>query len=204
VSESKKFDLFAVCLPGVEPFLAQEMVNLGFIAPLIGTTETRFTIGEGGIAFSGSLEDLYRANLSLRTANRVLVRLGSFHAIKFVELRRKASNLPWERYIKPEQPVAVRTTCKHSKLYHSGAVTERVLGAIGDRLNKIPESQEFNEEGPSSQLIVVRLDQDQCTISIDSSGEALHRRGYRKALAKAPMRETLAATVILAAGWDGK
>jgi len=202
VKESKSFEFFASCLPGIEPFLAQEMVDLGLVKSPQGVTQPNYKIGDGGIEFSGALEDLYRSNLWLRTANRVLVRLGSFYAIKFVELRRKAGNLPWELFLQPGQPVSIRTTCKQSKLYHSAAVTERVLGAIGDRLGKQPEVEAFDEEQASPQLVVVRLNQDQCTISIDSSAESLHRRGYRQAVAKAPIRETLAAAIILAAGWD--
>jgi len=202
VKENKPFEFFASCLPGTEPFLAKELVDLGLIKPAHDLALPNFKTGEGGIEFSGVLDDLYRSNIWLRTANRVLVRLGSFHAIKFVELRRKAGNLPWELFLQPGQSVSIRTTCKQSKLYHSAAVTERVLGAIGDRLGKQPEVLEFDEERTSPQLVVVRLNQDLCTISIDSSGESLHRRGYRQAVAKAPLRETLAAAIILAAGWD--
>lgn len=190
-------ELFAACLPAVEPFLAKELAELALPAQPV------FRIGEGGVTITGSMDTIYRANLWLRTANRMLLRLGKFHAIKFVELRRKAGNLPWERYLSPGQPVSIRTTCKHSKLYHSGGVTERVLGAIGDRLGRLPEIGEFAEDQPSAQLVVVRFDHDECTISIDTSGEGLHRRGYRLGLAKAPLRETLAAAMLAASGWDG-
>ena len=158
--------------------------------------------GEGGISFLSPLQGFYRANLWLRTANRVLLRLGRFRAIQFAELRRKAASLPWEQYLTPGQPVAIRTTCHHSKLYHSDAVSERVLGAIGDHLKRVPEVQPFDEEAPKAQLVLVRLDDDECTISLDTSGEPLHRRGYRQALAKAPLRETLAAAMLFASGWD--
>ncbi|MRR30164.1 class I SAM-dependent RNA methyltransferase, partial [bacterium] len=190
---------FAACLPGVEPFLLQEMVELGLVKPSEGPVNFS---GEGGISFLSPLSGYYRANLWLRTANRVLLRLGRFHAIQFAELRRKAAALPWERYLKPGQPIAIRTTCHHSRLYHSGAVSERVLGAIGDHLKRVPEVQAFDEESPKAQLVLVRLDNDECTISLDTSGEPLHRRGYRQALAKAPLRETLAAAMLLASGWD--
>ncbi|MHB8193766.1 MAG: THUMP domain-containing class I SAM-dependent RNA methyltransferase [Bellilinea sp.] len=191
-------ELFAACLPGVEPYLAKELCELSLVPKPL------FQTGKGGVSLTGSMETIYRANLWLRTANRILLRLGKFHALKFVELRRKAGNLPWERYLSPGQPVSIRTTCKHSKLYHSGGVTERVLGAIGDRLGRLPESGEFAEDQPSAQLVVVRFDHDECTISVDTSGEGLHRRGYRLGLAKAPLRETLAAALLSAAGWDRK
>ncbi len=190
---------FAACLPGVEPFLRQEMVELGLVKPDDGPS---IAPGEGGISFLSPLQGFYRANLWLRTANRVLLRLGRFRAIQFAELRRKAASLPWEQYLTPGQPVAIRTTCHHSKLYHSDAVSERVLGAIGDHLKRVPEVQPFDEEAPGAQLVLVRLDDDECTISLDTSGEPLHRRGYRQALAKAPLRETLAAAMLFASGWD--
>ncbi|HWR66853.1 MAG TPA: class I SAM-dependent RNA methyltransferase [Bellilinea sp.] len=190
---------FAACLPGVEPFLYQELTELELINS--DTTPTPNS-GEGGIPFLSSLEGFYRANLWLRTANRVLMRLGRFRAIQFAELRRKAAGLPWDRYLVPGQLISIRTTCHHSKLYHSGAVSERVLGAIGDRLNRLPEQQAFDDESPKAQLVLVRMDNDECTISLDTSGEPLHRRGYRLAVAKAPLRETLAAAMLLASGWD--
>lgn len=191
----QQLEAFAACLPGVEAFLAQELEELGY-------RPASHLPGEGGVGFSSTLEGLYRANLWLRTANRVLLRLGRFHAIQFAELRRKAANLPWERYLTPGQPVAIRSTCHQSRLYHSGAVSERILGAIGDRLELTPETLLFDEEQPNAQLALVRMDNDECTISLDMSGEPLHRRGYRLALARAPLRETVAAVLLYASGWD--
>lgn len=197
-----RLELFAACLPGVEPFLAREMTELNLIKPDRENPASLYRTGEGGIAFTGSPADLYRANLWLRTANRVLLRLGNFHAVKFVELRRKAGNLPWEKFLVPGQPVAMRTTCRRSKLYHSGGVSERVINAMADRLGRAPEVREYQENAPSPQLVLVRFEDDYCTISLDTSGEGLHRRGYRQAVAKAPLRETLAAAILIASGWD--
>ena len=160
----------------------------------------------------GPYSDVYRCNLHLRTASRVLIRLGSFYAVGFPELRRKAGNLPWEDYLNIEQPIALRVACHTSRLYHQQAVAERMVGAISDRLKRPVQVAKYNEETESDvstnrrnppQLIFVRLLQDRCTISIDSSGDLLHRRGYRLAVAKAPLRETLAAGMIVGSGWDG-
>jgi putative N6-adenine-specific DNA methylase len=158
----------------------------------------------GGIEFQGSLHEVYRANLYLRTASRVLVRLGEFYASAFPELRRKAGRLVWENYLVPERPIALRVTCKKSHLYHEAAVAERVAGAIADRLGKPPPLQKYREDSGTDppQLIVVRLMDNLCTISMDSSGALLHRRGYRLATAKAPLRETLASAMVMASGWD--
>jgi putative N6-adenine-specific DNA methylase len=194
-------EIFAVTAPGVKPFAVRELMGLGLaggLQPKSGQTDE-----PGGVSFSGDLQDIYRANLHLRTASRILVRLGNFRATAFSELRKKAGRLPWEKYILPGQSLTLRVTCHKSRLYHSDAVAERVAGAAGDRLGKpSPVSKFTDEDGPAAaQLIVVRLVHDICTISIDSSGETLHRRGYRLATAKAPVRETLAAAILLASGW---
>jgi putative N6-adenine-specific DNA methylase len=192
--------LFAVCTPGLEPFTARELHQLG----LMGDDESGPSHEFGGIEFQGSLHDAYRANLYLRTASRVLVRFGQFYAAEFPELRRKAGRLLWENYLAPGRPIALRVACQKSRLYHETAVGERVVGAIEDRLGK-PSSIHKYKEDPGTdlpQLIVVRLVDNLCTVSIDSSGALLHRRGYRLATAKAPLRETLASAMVMASGWN--
>lgn len=195
---------FAVTAPGLAGLAAAELRSMG-INP--GAPES------GGVSFQAIPPILYRANLRLRTASRVLMRLGSFEAVTFPELRQKAAALEWQRFVRPGQPVALRVTCHKSKLYHSGAVAERVLQAIGDRLGsptpaaQPPEDGDDAEQAQNStaipaQLFIVRFDRDHCTISADTSGALLHRRGYRLAVAKAPLRETLAAAMLLASGWD--
>ncbi len=185
---------YAVAATGLEPITARELTVLGLAG----------AVAPGGVSFSAARSDLYRANLQSRTATRFLVRAGTFYAAAFSELRQKASRVPWEQYLRPGQPVAIKATCHKSKLYHSGAVEERVVGAIADRLGQPPSVEPGSEEAetPPAQLVLVRLVRDQCTISIDSSGALLHQRGYRLAGAKAPLRETLAAGILLAAGWD--
>ncbi len=128
-------------------------------------------------------------------------------ARSFPELVEKASRLPWERFLTPGQPVALRVTCHKSKLYHSEAVAERLLTALEARLGKpsprLKPSDEDETEHPP-QLLLARLVEDKCTVSVDSSGALLHRRGYRLAAAKAPLRENLAAALLLASGWDAQ
>ena len=208
---------FAVIAPGLEVFAAQELQRLNLLPEVITVATTE----SGGVAFQGDPGALYRANLHLRTASRILVRVGDFSAAAFSELRKKASRLEWERYLVPGQQIVIRATCKASKLYHADAVAERVAGAIADRLGQpivrlklggeeaanpsCREAQVSQEAGcreRPAQLIVVQLSHNHCTVSVDSSGEPLHRRGYRQAVAKAPMRETLAAVMLLAAPWD--
>ncbi|MBN2005911.1 MAG: class I SAM-dependent RNA methyltransferase [Anaerolineae bacterium] len=190
------YRIFVVSAPGMEAITARELAALGWTAQPVA----------GGVEFIGALRDLYRTNLLLRTASRVTLRLGEFYAAAFSELRKKASRLPWERCLRPGQPVMVRATCHRSKLYHSGAVVERVAGAIGDRLGAPSEVVGWDEESADipPQMVIVRLFNNQCTVSVDASGALLHRRGYRQATAKAPLRETLAAGMLLASGWDGR
>ena len=202
--------MFALCAPGMEPFTAEELCRLGLLPvpqkkPKNSDERSHADYDVGGIEFSGDLKALYRANLWLRTAGRVLVRLGKFKAAAFSELRKKAASQAWERYLKPGQPVTVRVACHKSRLYHSGAVAERLMGAIEDRLGRPVQRKKVTEktDGIPPQLIMARLVHDCCTISLDTSGELLHRRGYRPAGAKAPLRETLAAGMLMACNWDG-
>jgi putative N6-adenine-specific DNA methylase len=189
--------IFAVCAPGLEPVLLAEVQALG----------CKGNASAGGVEIEGTMRDVQRLNLWLRTASRVLVRLGTVKATAFPELVRKASALPWERYLRPGAAASLRVTCRKSRLYHSGAVAERLHAAMEARLGaKVPaqKGSSEDEEGEAAQLIVARFDHDVCTVSADSSGALLHQRGYRGPQAKAPLRETLAAALLLAAGWKGE
>lgn len=162
---------------------------------------------DGGVGFSASPRQLYEANLHLRTASRVLIRLSQFRALSFAELERRAKRIPWETVLDKGRPVALRVTCRKSRLYHSDAVAERIerdlLARCGTKVTA--STRDEDDEGPAAsdaQLIVVRFDRDHCTVSADSSGAHLHQRGYRTHVTTAPLRETLAAALILASEWD--
>lgn len=202
--------LFAVTAPGLEPVAAEELRALG-VADAVAEA--------GGVAFSGGLERLYEANLQLRTVSRVVARVTEFTARTFFELERHARRVPWEEYLTPGRPVRVRVTCRKSRLYHSDAVAQRILAAIEHRVGSIglgaiaragadeaegEDAQAAEQELAGAQLFTIRFLHDRCTVSADSSGALLHVRGYRQAIAKAPMRETLAAAVLLGAGWRGE
>lgn len=209
-AESSREMLYATCVPGLEPFVFRELEALGLVhRDTRNLPEGAFLTGfgndeGGGIAFEGTLEDIYRANLMLRCAGRVLIRMPVFHANAFHELKRKAVRLPWERYLLKGHTVAFRATCHKSRLYHGNAVAERIAEAIGDRLGFSLPRKKWDEAlvKDGLQLILIRLVHDACVISIDSSGPPLHRRGYRLAVAKAPLRETLACAMLYASGWD--
>jgi putative N6-adenine-specific DNA methylase len=188
--------LFAVTAPGLEPLARAELLSLGVPGA---------RVDEGGVAFGGGAEAVMRANLWLRTASRVVERVAEFRATTFYDLERLARQVPWERYAEAGRPVRFRVTCRKSRLYHSDAVAERLATALDRRLgggavvDAAAEDEDEGDEG--AQLFVARLVHDHCTISADSSGALLHRRGYRQAVAKAPLRETLAAALLAGAGW---
>src|SRR2546421_1247454 len=187
-------DLFAVAAPGLDSVLESELGSLGLRARWV----------PGGAELQGSVRDLERLNLWLRTASRVLVRLGQVKATSFAELVRKAGALPFETVLRAGQSVSLRVTCHKSRLYHSGAVAERLHGALEERLGgSVPEAAADEEGDAPPQLLLARFDHDVCTVSADSSGALLHRRGYRLSQSRAPLRETLAAAVLLAAGYTG-
>jgi putative N6-adenine-specific DNA methylase len=187
---------FAVTAPGLEAVCAAELSALG----------ARAALEDGGVSWRGSLESVARANLWLRTASRVLVRVSEFKASAFYELELAARRIAWERFVTPGSAVRFRVTCRKSKLYHSGAVAQRLADAVSRRVPgarvDIDKStaEDAGDESPA-QLFVVRLLHDRCTVSADASGALLHLRGYRQQLAKAPLRETIAAAMLLGAGW---
>jgi putative N6-adenine-specific DNA methylase len=188
------FTLFAVTAPGLESITALELKQLG-----IGGAR----VEPGGVEFEGDWTTMARANLWLRTASRVLLRFGGFHVRALGELERRASRLPWDRYVAPGRRVSIRVTSKKSRLYHQRAVAERIARVVNASGGVVEQDAGGDEaELMPSQLVVVRLLRDDCLISLDSSGDLLHRRGYRQAVAKAPLRETLAAALLLASQWD--
>ena len=181
---------FAVAAPGLESLVGDELRSLAALHPLeVDQPEA------GGVTFHTDRRGLYAANLHLRIASRVLVRVGAFHASAFHELERHAVRLPWADFVEPGRAVEFRVTSRKSRLYHQDAVAERLAAAVA------PLAGTSAADAP--QEFVVRLFRDECTVSADASGELLHRRGYRLAVAKAPLRETLAAAMLAGAGWAG-
>lgn len=195
--------MFAVSAPGLEKIVALELHQMGNsdAEPIAG-----------GVSFNGDLAQLYDANLGLRTASRILVRVDEFHASSFHELERRAKRIRWGEYLHPGSRVEFRVTCRKSRLYHSDAVAQRFAEAVAARVEGVGVKTAANESGDESegegedsslaQLFIVRLANDNCVVSVDSSGALLHRRGYRQATGRAPLRETLAAAMVIGSGWD--
>jgi putative N6-adenine-specific DNA methylase len=183
----------------LEPLVARELEQLR-IAPNVDT---------GGVSFRGTIETIGRANLWLRTASRVIVRIAAFKAQAFHELERLARAIPWERFVASGRAVRFRVTSRKSRLYHTGAIAQRLGEAVAHRLGPTvaiqPAGAEDDDEAApvDAQLFVIRVFHDAFMVSADSSGALLHQRGYRKAIAKAPLRETLGAAMLIASDWTG-
>lgn len=197
----RTLDCWATVAPGAERLLVGELAALGIAA---GATEA------GGVEFPATAALLADAVLQLRSANRVVVRLATFEARAMGELERRAGKVPWEEVVKPGGAVHFRVTSRQSRLFHEDGIAERleravatvVTGARGVRAAQEAEQLEQDlTRIPRVQRFVVRVSRDTFTISADASGAALHRRGWRQEVGRAPMRETLAATLLLASGW---
>jgi putative N6-adenine-specific DNA methylase len=198
------FDAFAIAAPGFASLIASELTALDIVPT---------AVEDAGVSFSATRRDLARANLWSRVASRFIVRLAAFNAVDFATLERRAKSVPWERVLAPGCVVRLRVTCRKSRLYHSDGVAQRIARGIEGRIARSrvelrARDDETDDDAsvtaePMSQLIIVRFDHDHCTISADSSGALLHRRGWRQAVAKAPLRETIAAAMIKSCGWDG-
>jgi putative N6-adenine-specific DNA methylase len=189
LKRSSEYEAFAVVAPGLETLAAAELRELGLA---VTDTET------GGVSFRTAAAGLYGANLRLRTVSRIIVRVAAFRATAFWELEKQAKKIPWEGFVAPGGRVTFGVTARKSRLYHQRAIAQRLADAVAQRVSGATESDD-----PSAQLFVVRASHDEFTISADSSGALLHQRGYRQATAKAPLRETLAAAMLLGAGWNG-
>ena len=151
----------------------------------------------GGVNVRGDWHDVWRANLHLRGANRVLARIGSFRVMHLAQLDKRARKFLWCDVLRPDVPVKVEVTCRKSRVYHAGAATQRIETAITEELGA-PISKD------AAIRVMVRIEDDLCTISLDTSGELLHKRGHKEAVGKAPMRETLASMFLRQCGYDGR
>lgn len=181
------FEIFLATAPGLEAVLCAEVKANGFRAP---------KAVPGGVRIEGRWHDVWRANLVIRGASRILARLDSFRVTHLADLDKRARKLPWGDVLRLDVPFRVEASCKRSRIYHSGAAAERIETAIRETLGA-PASPE------AEVCIAARLENDVCTISVDTSGELLHKRGFKEAVAKAPMRENLAALFLRQCGYVG-
>jgi len=183
-------EYFAVTAPGLEGVCAAELAG-----PPLGLPDLRPMTG--GVAFAGRLEDCWLANLHLRTATRILMRITEFKAAAFHQLQARLDQIPWELFLPARPFVRVRATLHGCRLFHSRAVVQRAEAVIQARQGKMISAGSPDD---IPQTIYLRGLDDRFTISIDTSGESLYRRGLKTHGGRAPIRETLAAAVLLTAG----
>ena len=181
------FDIFLVATPGLETALLAEVRARRFKA---------VKLVAGGVAIKGNWRDAWRANLELRGVTRVLARIAAFRVLHLAQLDKRARKVPWGDVLRKDVPVHVEASCTHSRIYHSQAAAQRIARAIAEELGA-PVSAD------ASLVIKARIEDDLCTISVDTSGESLHKRGHKEAIGKAPIRETLASLFLRQCGFDG-
>jgi putative N6-adenine-specific DNA methylase len=181
---------FASVIPGFESVCRQELETLSDTIDIVEQIH-------GGIVFSGRLVDLYRANLHLRTTGRILMRIAQFKATNFRGLVKHLGTIFWHLYL-PSGAVPRATVASHrSRLYHTNAVAQRLRETIEGYWH----SQDITPLADPKQILYIRIEADIATLSIDSSGEALHRRGIKTHEAEAPLRETTAAAILIMTGF---
>ncbi len=185
-------ELIAPCHFGLESVLKREILDLGYDIS---------KVEDGRVTFLGDAEAICRANIFLRTAERILLKVGEFKAVTFDELFEKTKTLPWEEYIPADGKFWVtKAASVKSKLYSPSDIQSIMKKAMVERLKSKYHQEWFDEDG-ASYPVRVFLMKDVVTIGIDTSGVSLHKRGYRQMTAKAPITETLAAALIMLTPW---
>jgi len=191
---TEPFEFFLAGPPGLEPQLRDEAAALGLAG---------LRIVPGGVTGQGGWPDVWRANLRLRGATRVLARIAAFRAMHLAQLDKRARKVDWAATLRPDVPLRIDATTRRSRIYHAGAARDRVATAIRETLGA-PVLAGGGEDAPGDAVALrVRIDDDLCTISVDTSGAMLHRRGHKQAVNAAPMRETMAALFLAACGYRG-
>jgi len=187
-------EFYAATSPGLESLCLNELKT-------IAQTGKDFIETIGGVQFTGRITDCYSANLNLRTANRILMRIGEFKATNFMQLEKKLSDFPWELFLPADSRPEINPSTKRSRLYHKDAIVEIFAASIEKRfaLNGLGNSAKDSTD----QEVFVRAENDRFTISLDSSGALLYRRGIKTHRATAPLRETTAAAILEISGYDG-
>lgn len=188
----EKIELIATTTFGLEAVAKRELIDLGY---------DDLVVENGKITFKGTEEDIPRANLWLRTSDRVLLKMGEFKALTFEELFEKTKALPWDQWITEDGNFIVEGKSIDSKLYSISDCQRIVEKAVVEKLKTKYDVQWFNKTG-AKYTIEVSLLKDIATLTIDTSGEGLHKRGYRDRQGDAPIKETLAAAMVLLSYWN--
>ena len=189
----KTFECIAPCHFGLEAVLKREIIELGYEIT---------SVEDGRVTFIGDAEAVCRANVFLRTAERILIKVGQFHAETFDELFEGTKALPWEEYL-PQNAMfwVAKAASVKSKLFSPSDIQSIMKKAMVERMRKVYRVNWFPEDGDAFPIRVF-LHKDEVTVSLDTTGESLHKRGYRKLTAKAPIAENLAAALIMLTPWN--
>ena len=189
----RKFELIAPCHFGLEAVLKKEILELGYEIS---------QVEDGRVTFLGDEDAVCRCNVFLRTAERILIKIGSFPATTFEELFQGTKALPWEDYIPKDGKFWVaKAASVKSKLFSPSDIQSIMKKAMVERLKGVYHMSWFEESGASFPIRVFLM-KDVVTIGLDTTGESLHKRGYRKLKAKAPIAENLAAALIMLTPWN--
>lgn len=189
----KTFECIAPCHFGLEAVLKREIIELGYEIT---------SVEDGRVTFIGDAEAVCRANVFLRTAERILIKVGQFHAETFDELFEGTKALPWEEYLPQNAKFWVaKAASVKSKLFSPSDIQSIMKKAMVERMRKVYRVNWFPENGDAFPIRVF-LHKDEVTVSLDTTGESLHKRGYRKLTAKAPIAENLAAALIMLTPWN--
>lgn len=187
---------FAVVIPGLEDLTYHEILSL----PVGPEDVTKL---QGGVLFRGKVHDGYKANLHVRTASRILMRIVEFKATNFRQLKKKLSGIEWELYVQPNMTPLIKVSARHSRLFHSDAIESCFQDAIRVRSEFLNPDTQIPATKNAQHTLYVRISDDVFTVSIDSSGEPLYKRGLKTHTALAPVRETIAAAALMLAGYSG-
>lgn len=188
----EKFELIAPCHFGLEAVMKREIQDLGYEI---------VEVEDGKVTFAGDAEAIVRANMFLRTTERILLKVGKFKAVTFEELFEKTRALPWERYIPANGKFWIKkANSVKSQLFSPSDIQSIMKKAMVERLKSVYHVEWFDEDGPEFPVRVAFM-KDIATIGIDTSGISLHKRGYRQATSKAPITETLASALIKLTPW---
>lgn len=187
-----RYELIAPCHFGLEAVLKREIIDLGYDVA---------SVEDGRITFIGDEEAVCRANIFLRTAERILIKTGSFRAETFEELFQGTRNIPWENFIPQNGKFWVaKAASVKSRLFSPSDIQSIMKKAMVERLKEVYHKEWFAEDGESFPIRVFLM-KDQVTVALDTTGESLHKRGYRKLTAKAPIAENLAAALLMLTPW---
>ena len=188
----RTFDLLVPCHFGLEAVLKREIYDLGYEIT---------KVEDGRVTFEGDEEAVCRANIFLRTAERVMIQVGRFKATTFEELFQGIRNLPWEEYIPEDGKFWVKKASSiNSKLFSPSDIQSIAKKAMVERMKQKYHKEWFKEDGAAYPVRIFLL-KDEVTVALDTSGDSLHKRGYRTMTSKAPLTETLAASLIMLTPW---